>query len=526
MAVIKKDNSYMEFPLQISRQYGGPIDRYSVFYSLEEATTYATTSPLAYVGQIITVVDEASSVSTAYVINNASGELVEIGSNSSAPMQFVANESEMLALTDIEAGQQVYREDTKTIWIFKGSDASLISNWVESAAQNDTVWNGTSNKVIFYNITQSAYDALGSKDSNTLYFTSDTGKIYKGSADMTKSVIVTDAIPEVGSAILDKLYIDSASLEAKITTDNVNWIVLSPGYLTDGSNWASAASNKIATIGLIKKGISESISAINLDASFDASSGSVKVGEGASAVLSGVAHGVTYDSALLKITIPQYGQDDLVINIPKDKFVTAGKYYEDYPENNPTHHKVIVLTIETQADPVIIPAEALVNIYTADNTSKNLVVTITDDNKISAQLIIDPASGNALTYSDAGFMVDVSGKLDKLSGALGQKLIISNTDGTITESGYGIQTEGDLTNSTSDLAANAVIYAALAKKLNKVEGVESNIVVFGSNNEISDSSKKIGGDTLASAPDASTVATELGVKNAINEALQWTTIGE
>ena len=266
MAVIKKDNSYMEFPLQISRQYGGPIDRYSVFYSLEEATTYATTSPLAYVGQIITVVDEASSVSTAYVINNASGELVKIGSNSSAPMQFVANESEMLALTDIEAGQQVYREDTKTIWIFKGSDASLISNWVESAAQNDTVWNGTSNKVIFYNITQSAYDALGSKDSNTLYFTSDTGKIYKGSADMTKSVIVTDAIPEVGAAILDKLYIDSASLEAKITTDNVNWIVLSPGYLTDGSNWASAASNKVATIGLIKKGIAEAMSDIEKNA--------------------------------------------------------------------------------------------------------------------------------------------------------------------------------------------------------------------------------------------------------------------
>ena len=66
----------------------------------------------------------------------------------------------------------------------------------------------------------------------------------------------------------------------------------------------------------------------------------------------------------------------------------------------------------------------------------------------------------------------------------------------------------------------------MAKKLNKVEGVESNIVVFGSNNEISDSSKKIGGDTIAASPDSSTVATELGVRNAIDQALQWTTIGE
>ena len=68
----------------------------------------------------------------------------------------------------------------------------------------------------------------------------------------------------------------------------------------------------------------------------------------------------------MKITIPQYGSEDLVINIPKDKFVTTGKYYENYPETDPTHHKVIVLTIDNQDEPVIIPAEALVNIYTAD----------------------------------------------------------------------------------------------------------------------------------------------------------------
>lgn len=50
MAVIKPNNSYMEFPLQISRQYGAPIDKYSVFYSLSAAADYAKTSALAYVG--------------------------------------------------------------------------------------------------------------------------------------------------------------------------------------------------------------------------------------------------------------------------------------------------------------------------------------------------------------------------------------------------------------------------------------------------------------------------------------------
>lgn len=525
MAVIKKDNSYMEFPLQISRQYGGPIDRYSVFYSMDDATNYATTSPLSYVGQIISVVDEAAQTSTAYQISNTAGDLVEVGKGANKPMLFVADEAAMLALQDIEVGQQVYREDKKTIWIFKGGDASQLSNWVESAAQNDTVWNGTTNKVVFYSLTQKQYDALGSKDANTLYFTSDTGKVFKGTADMTKSVIVTDAIPAVADAILDKLYIDSASFEAKITVDGSNWIILSPGYLTDGANWASADSKKFATIGLIKKGISSAVEAISLNTTFDSTSGTVKVGEGEGATLSGIAHGVAYDDSLLKITIPQYGQEDLVINIPKDKFVTAGKYYEDYPETDPTHHKVIVLTIDNQDEPVIIPAEAFVNIYTADNTAKNLVVTISDDNKISAQLIIDPASGNALRYSDAGFMVDISGKLDKLSGALGQKLLISNTDGTISESGYGIQTEGDITDSTSDLAVNKVIYDALAKKLDAVEGTENNIVVFGTGKTIKDSAKAVGGDKLKATVDANTVATEAAVKAAIDEALEWSTIG-
>lgn len=525
MAVIKKDNSYMEFPLQISRQYGGPIDRYSVFYSMDDATNYATTSPLSYVGQIISVVDEAAQTSTAYQISNTAGDLVEVGKGANKPMLFVADEAAMLALQDIEVGQQVYREDKKTIWIFKGGDASQLSNWVESAAQNDTVWNGTTNKVVFYSLTQTQYDALGSKDANTLYFTSDTGKVFKGTADMTKSVIVTDAIPAVADAILDKLYIDSASFEAKITVDGSNWIILSPGYLTDGANWASADSKKFATIGLIKKGISSAVEAISLNTTFDSTSGTVKVGEGEGATLSGIAHGVAYDASLLKITIPQYGQEDLVINIPKDKFVTAGKYYEDYPETDPTHHKVIVLTIDNQDEPVIIPAEAFVNIYTADNTAKNLVVTISDDNKISAQLIIDPASGNALRYSDAGFMVDISGKLDKLSGALGQKLLISNTDGTISESGYGIQTEGDITDSTSDLAVNKVIYDALAKKLDAVEGTENNIVVFGTGKTIKDSAKAVGGDKLKATVDANTVATEAAVKAAIDEALEWSTIG-
>ena len=522
MATINKTNAFMEFPLQISRQYSGPIERYSVFYSLDEATTYATTNPIAYVGQIVTVVDETKKTSVAYQIANTDGDLVEIGATK--PMLFVDDEAAMLALKDIEAGQQVYREDTNTVWIFAGGDITQVSNWRESAAHSDTIWQGTENKVIFSAITEAAYRDLDTKDVNTLYFITDAGRVCKGSADLTKSVIVTDAAPAVADAILDKLYINSTTFEAKITTDNASWIVLTPGYLTDGANWADAESNKFATIGLIKKGIQAAVDAISLAATFDTAAGTVKVGDGDAATLTGVAHGVTYDAATLTITIPQYGSDNLVVNIPKDKFVTAGKYFEDYPEENPTHHKVIVLTIDNQADPVIIPAEALVNIYTADNTNKNIVVSVSDDNKISAQLIIDPDTKNALKYSDKGFIVDISGKLDKIDSALGEKIVISDANGNVVESKFSVQSEGDLDDSAEKIATNSVVSAAIAKKVTAVTGAENNVVTFGTDGTIKDLGKSVGGAKLAESASADTLASEAAVAAAIDEAISWHTL--
>lgn len=529
MAVIDKTSSYMEFPLQISRQYAAPIDRFSVFYTYDEALAYASTNAIAYVGQIISVVDATAGTTTAYVISNTAGDLIEVGSGNAAPMIFVTDEAAMLALEDIEVGQQVYREDIHTIWIFKGVDATDLDNWVESAAASDTVWKGTENKIIFYSIAQTAYDQLTIYDANTLYFT-DAGRIYKGAADMTASVVVSADLASLApsAAIADKLYINPDTVEIKLTHDNATWLTLLPGYLTDGGNWASADSNKLATVGLIKSGIQESLEqfvedATAFNATFEKTAGTVTVGNGTGATLSGVAHGITYDASTLTITVPCYGEDDLVINIPKDKFVTAGKFYEKYPENDPIHENVIVLTIDNQDDPVIIPAASLVNIYEADNTNKNLVVTI-EDNKVSAQLLIDPDSKNALTFSDAGFLVDVSNKLDKLDSAVGQKILLSNTDGTIDESEISIQLADDLTDSSSEIAVNAVIYRALATKYAIVQNATvGNIVTFGADNTLADSGFTLGGESFGEAA-STTIATEAGVVEAINSArLQWQT---
>lgn len=581
MAIISRDDFFnklasgAKWDAAVAFKRGNPlpIDDSSVYQSYEAAQTYAS-SNLAYPGQVIAVV--TADATTVYVINNT-GELQEMGGNT-APMLFVADETAMLALTDVEVGQQVYREDTHTIWLFKGGEASTLDNWVESASENDTKWSGTDDKVNFHALTSAAYNGLTSKSGSTLYFITDLGKIYKGAADYTSAIEIPETMPTVDAAVTRRIYLDTTTLELKATLNNSTWYTLFPGYITDGANWTTANSGKLATIGVIKEKINEAIEAISLATSFDNATGKIKVGNGAEAQLTGVAHDVLYDSSALKITIPVYGKEDIVVNIPKDKFVENVAYYEDYPEENPTHHKVIVFTIANQEDPVIMPAEALVDIYTADNVGHDVTVTVTDDNKISAQVKINPDAGNALVSTETGLKVDISNKLDKISNADGAKVVISKVDGSVEESTVSVKSTGEMGNSATEVPVASLVATAIASavsaaqtalqqsiatkmsklsgtaddsgkvaivsadgttveigelkltelatktdlagKVDKVTGVENNVVTFGAAGAIKDSGKKFGAATLNATPDANTLATEA----AVADAMAWETI--
>ena len=87
MATVKKDYSYMEFPLSIQRQDAFPLDKNSVFYSLAEAQEYASSNPLAYPSQVIGVVDETQQAVSIYKINY-DGSLTELGSGGSGTIEW------------------------------------------------------------------------------------------------------------------------------------------------------------------------------------------------------------------------------------------------------------------------------------------------------------------------------------------------------------------------------------------------------------------------------------------------------
>ena len=513
------------YPLEFAAWFGSLEDAQA---AAQTAVEVGSTDSKYYYGMQLYVFD--GTTAKTYLIQGDKS-LQEIGATSA--VKFVNAVNDLYTLEDVEMGQQVYVSDNCMIYIFKGGSVSEPDNWAHT--DPNTRWDGTETKVIFRSLTQSDYDEIATKDLNTLYFVTDTGKIYKGTSDVTYAVTV-GTTPEVSSAVKGKLYIDSTSFAMAVTMDGSSWLQLSPGYLTDGVEWASANSNKFATIGLIKKGIQEAVNNIDLTTYFEKSTGTLKVGESSTgSVLTGVAHDVKYDQSQLRITIPTYGGTDVVINIPKDKFVTAGQFYANYPtDDQATHHNVIVLTIDGQDDPVIIPAEALVNIYTADNDGKDITVVISEDNKVSASIKIDPTLDNALTTSENGLKVDISEKMNKIQSATGAKIAITQADGSVSESSYHILADGEMGAESAVIPTAKLITSAILShinklnidnKIDKVVGTVDNLVAFAADGAVRDSGNKSGGAVLANDPDEHTFATEAAVSAAIESAkIKWATI--
>lgn len=69
------------FPLNFRRGNPNPLDNSSVWASLAEAQNYAADDPIAYVGQILTVVDNANGVATVYSIQDEAGTLKKVGTS-------------------------------------------------------------------------------------------------------------------------------------------------------------------------------------------------------------------------------------------------------------------------------------------------------------------------------------------------------------------------------------------------------------------------------------------------------------
>ena len=85
MAVIKTDGGYNSLPISYKRGNPIPLDKSSVWYDYNLMKAYAESDPVAYVGQILGLVDSTNGTATAYIILNVEGELQKIGASTEIP---------------------------------------------------------------------------------------------------------------------------------------------------------------------------------------------------------------------------------------------------------------------------------------------------------------------------------------------------------------------------------------------------------------------------------------------------------
>lgn len=84
MAIIKKDGNFMGLPMNIARGNPIPLDTTAVWYTQTEMENYAKTGATAYVGQVLTLVDETNSTASAWLITNAAGTLVKLAATTAS----------------------------------------------------------------------------------------------------------------------------------------------------------------------------------------------------------------------------------------------------------------------------------------------------------------------------------------------------------------------------------------------------------------------------------------------------------
>lgn len=84
MAVIKKDGGNMALPIAISRGNPIPLDTTAVWYSKTDMENYAKTGATAYVGQVLTFVDETNKKAEAYLISSVEGTLIKLASTTAS----------------------------------------------------------------------------------------------------------------------------------------------------------------------------------------------------------------------------------------------------------------------------------------------------------------------------------------------------------------------------------------------------------------------------------------------------------
>ena len=318
--------------------------------------------------------------------------------------------------------------------------------------------------------TKARYDAL-TKDSSTLYFTTDTLQLFKGDKEYTKSTKLVSALPTSGQ-IQGVIYFRMTDYTMHVW-NGTEFVQLNKTTVTQipASN---ATDNDVPTTKAVADYVNAKIEAVEgvkgkfvTDVTYK--DGVISVAKGdtpVSTTLTGVVHAPTYDAETRTIKMPVFGGDELTISLGKDLVVKSGVY------NDKTHE--IELTITT-GEVIKIPVGSLIDIYVGVATA-TAEVTVSNDNKISVNVRVSAKANNSIVLEEDGLYVavpdaytkaEVDAKLksnqDALTAHTGDKTI--HITAAERESWNSRVTQNELENSHDDAVSVAATDAT--KKANQ-----------------------------------------------------------
>lgn len=246
------------------------------------------------------------------------------------------------------------------------------------------------------------YQKLTVKDSNTLYFTTDTLQIFKGATEYTKSVKMVSALPESGQ-VQGVVYLRTSDFTMH-AYNGTEYVQLTKGAVTTIPA-SGATDTTVPTTKAVADYVQDKIAAVTggkglfvTDVTY--ADGKISVAKGDKPVeteLTGLVHAPTYNAETRTIKLPIFGGDELTINLGKDLVVTSGKY--------DAKTKEIQLTV-TSGDVIKIPVGSLIDIYTGIATS-SAEVTVNDQNQISVNVKVSAKANNSIVLETDGLYVAV-----------------------------------------------------------------------------------------------------------------------
>lgn len=256
--------------------------------------------------------------------------------------------------------------------------------------------------VNFYYGTKANFDAIDTKDSNTLYFITDTLQLYKGEDEYTKSTTFVTSLPGGNEARQGVIYITAGDLAAYRYTGSA-YQKINLGHATQISD-VHLTDDEVPTTKAVADYVAAKIAAAEAASGsvtgIEYGDGSIIVSRGSSndtVTLNGVAHEPSYDSESGVLTIPVYGSSDFQINIAALSTIQGG-YYDSETDS-------IILTLAS-GDTVSIPIGSLVDIYVGAATPTAETV-ISSDNKITVNVKVSAKANNSIVIEEDGLYVPI-----------------------------------------------------------------------------------------------------------------------